>query len=57
MSLAAGPRLAHYEIIEPIGKGAMAETKRSFLTSTLTSRNVTPRLFDNELFFVLDYRF
>ena len=35
----------------------MAETKHSFLTSTLTSRNVTPRLFDNDLFFVLDYRF
>ncbi len=35
----------------------MAETKRSFLTSTLTSRNVTARLFDNDLFFVLDYRF
>jgi serine/threonine protein kinase len=29
MSLASGTRLAHYEIVEPIGKGGMAEVYRA----------------------------
>ena len=46
MSLAAGTRLAHYEIIEPIGKGGMGEVYRA--RDTKLDRNVAIKVLPEE---------
>ena len=46
MSLGAGTRLAHYEIIEPIGKGGMGEVYRAL--DTKLDRDVAVKVLPDE---------
>ena len=46
MSLAAGTRLAHYEIVEPIGKGGMGEVYRA--RDTKLDRDVAIKVLPEE---------
>lgn len=47
MSLAAGTRLAHYKIVEPIGKGGMGEVYRA--RDSKLGRDVAIKVLADEL--------